>query len=727
MKHPASAVLAALLFYIAPISTCFGAEPPSAASKPTDQAGDVFARMAQATAEELKSSALFEGFEYEIVVVKPFVVVMTREPGEDPAKTAGRKARIEGLARGIWQNWLKVRTNWELLSTRKDTLENPEPFVWTAFHSEDAYNQYMKKAKTDGKYTPGSQAFYSTTTRHVSFYDDPKRDPAIIIIHETFHQLMDRFSEVSSVQYQSYFFTEGLPEYFAGYRGEGEAMVLGELTRTRRMEEIQEIRKHFNDGKTLCYPNAERKLQVTPDDWIFFDVPMLLTLRDKMWVRAISRALVEQFKRSKYVEDSFCKEFVDGGEVSFHSSFYAYAWAFTYWLNKNYPDAYRRYAMAVLNTKDGGDAEVFLKAFAIQPARPLPDILSIVGPENRDVAKNMQKAVTCLDERIAILRQTPEIQDMHRQWAEWMRNNFAKPSAAVVATSPLSNLADEPHPAIDRVILKGDAPQMVYVPIIHDDEFSRHSADGMKGVTEVMARCEEIADGLYHGYGLRNLILEGVPKTFADSYNRVPLEKRKPAPANGSGTIVHNTWSRVLAGKQWVLLPAADKPIVAPLTALGREYDARIVAVLDEAKKSGWMQSAAALTENQTKLNASLAAVAAEYNTKRRAILDEDPGLKKEYAITVTDRNKSFLDNLLASESPGLAFFGAGHWPDIEKQLEERKVSYAVVVPKGVPWPPTKKDDATIEADMLKLGAKLRKATLKLGDGASAEVTIPIE
>jgi hypothetical protein len=97
------------------------------------------------------------------------------------------------------------------------------------------------------------------------------------------------------------------------------------------------IRPNFKGAKTLRYPNAERKLQITPDDWVLFDVPLLLTLRDKMWVRAISRALVEQFKRSSYTEMPYCKNFVAGGEMEFHSAFYAYAWAFTYWLNKNHP------------------------------------------------------------------------------------------------------------------------------------------------------------------------------------------------------------------------------------------------------------------------------------------------------------------------------------------------------------------------------------------------------
>ena len=152
-----------------------------------------------------------------------------------------------------------------------------------------------------------------------------------------------------------------------------------------------------------------------------------------------------------------------------------------------------------------------------------------------------------------------------------------------------------------------------------------------------------------------------------------------------------------------------------------------VVSILDEAKKNGWLKSADGFTENRDALQASLAAVAEEYNPKRRAIIEADPGMKKEYAITVIQRNAAFLDSLLAAESPGVAFFGAGHWPEIEQQLEARNVSCAVVVPKGVPWPPTKKDDAAIESEMLQLGAKLRKADLKLGDGSSATIVIPID
>lgn len=397
---------------------------PSPVSK-AHHPDDPFGKMAQATTQALQTNVLFNSFDFEIFVARPFVVLMTREKGKARDTTEERKRQLGALACGIWRNWLKVRADWHLQSTKNDTLEDPEPFVWLAFHNQAAYEQYSKESNPKDQ-TPGSRAFYSTATHFVRFYDDPQRDPSIIIIHETLHQLMDRFSKISSTKYQNYCFTEGAPEYFAGYQGSGESLVLGELTRPRRFKELQRIHTFFDDGKKICYPQKDRRLQITPDDWIFFDVPMLLCLRDKMWVRGISNALVEQFKRSEYMRRSSCKEFVEGGEVGFHSKFYAFSWAFTYWLNKNCPEEYRRYASMTLNTDRGGDAETFLEAFNIQPVQPLPDIKCLVGPDNRDVTTNQRAAVACLDERIAILRQTPAIQDMHRRWAEWMNTTFEK-------------------------------------------------------------------------------------------------------------------------------------------------------------------------------------------------------------------------------------------------------------------------------------------------------------
>jgi hypothetical protein len=86
-----------------------------------------------------------------------------------------------------------------------------------------------------------------------------------------------------------------------------------------------------------------------------------------------------------------------------------------------------------------------------------------------------------------------------------------------------------------------------------------------------------------------------------------------------------------------------------------------------------------------------------------------------------------FLDYLLAADEPGVVFFGAAHWQDLEQQLAQRGVSYAVVVPTGVSWPRATKDDAAIYSDMLALGASLKEATLNLGDGTSERLIIPIE
>jgi hypothetical protein len=69
------------------------------------------------------------------------------------------------LAQGVWRNWLKVRADWQLRSTRNDTLEQPEPFVWISFHDEAAYGRFMKEFRP--KSTSGSRAYYSTETHSV--------------------------------------------------------------------------------------------------------------------------------------------------------------------------------------------------------------------------------------------------------------------------------------------------------------------------------------------------------------------------------------------------------------------------------------------------------------------------------------------------------------------------------------------------------------------------------
>ena len=114
-------------------------------------------------------------------------------------------------------------------------------------------------------------------------------------------------------------------------------------------------------------------------------------------------------------------------------------------------------------------------------------------------------------------------------------------------------------------------------------------------------------------------------------------------------------------------------------------------------------------------------------NEKREEILKNDPGLKKEYDITVTQRNKVFIDNILKAGKPGILMCGGGHVQDLIAQLKTRKMSYMIIVPEGVDWPPPEKDDEKIYEDMLKLGCQLRVCDLKFGDGGTAKVQLPIK
>jgi ABC-type Fe3+-hydroxamate transport system substrate-binding protein len=100
---------------------------------------------------------------------------------------------------------------------------------------------------------------------------------------------------------------------------------------------------------------------------------------------------------------------------------------------------------------------------------------------------------------------------------------------------------------------------------------------------------------------------------------------------------------------------------------------------------------------------------------------------KNEYDITVLQRNKVFIDNILETKEPGIVICGGGHVQDLIDQLKKRGVSYLIVVPKGIGWTPARKDDDKIYADMLQLGCQLKKCSLGFGDGGSAQINLPIE
>ena len=304
--------------------------------------------------------------------------------------------------------------------------------------------------------------------------------------------------------------------------------------------------------------------------------------------------------------------------------------------------------------------------------------------------------------------------------------------AATAATLPaestrtgLSRLANDKHTDIEKIEIVGDNPEIIYVPILHDGPFSHVSSNSLDGVHTVLERCKRIADHLYNEYDVRNLVLEGLAKAFVVKYNNIPVERRKVSGSQHK-MIVFRTWVQMLAHKGWNLVPASDKPMTGPLTALGYKYGNKIHAALADAKKSGWLKNRDIFDNNRVDLEKRLNDIAKDYNKEHDAILKADPGLKREYAITVTHRNRAFLDNLLAAKGPGIVFFGAAHWEDLKQQLTKRGTSYALIVPKGLQWPRTHKDDATILSDMLKLGCQLHSVTITFGEGGHTVIKIPL-
>ncbi len=292
---------------------------------------------------------------------------------------------------------------------------------------------------------------------------------------------------------------------------------------------------------------------------------------------------------------------------------------------------------------------------------------------------------------------------------------------------PLALLAKDKLAEIDHVEIKGKNPKLIYIPILHDNPEHRNAgADSRKVIEENLVRGQKIAEHLYGSYGVRNVLLEGIAKSLSDKYNSPQYRGRKLS-VGESTSIVYKVWFDLLNARPWHLVPAYENNRFGPLTLLGSEYTGRIQKALDKAKEKGWFRSGEAFATNKVEFDRLIEEAAGGYNERRRGILKEDPGLKREYDITVIQRNKEFIDNSLAVDGPGIILCGGGHVQDLIRQFEGRGLSYMIVVPKGAAWPPAKKDDEVIYRDMLALGCQLKKCSIVLGDGKGIDVLIPIE
>ena len=310
--------------------------------------------------------------------------------------------------------------------------------------------------------------------------------------------------------------------------------------------------------------------------------------------------------------------------------------------------------------------------------------------------------------------------------AEEPKAGDKNPPVDIKPPKALTLLTKENLEDIARVEIIGDNPKIIYVPIVHDGEGNTISASGTGGIETVLVRCQNISEYLYANHGVHKILLEGVGKTLSDKYNSPKYKGRKLSVGN-SKSVTFKVWFDLLNKNEWQLVPAFEKDTFGPLTLLGSEYTTRIHKALDEAHTKGWFKSRDAFQANQTEFTALTEEACKGYNEKRKAILETDPGLKNEYDITVIQRNKVFINNTLETKEPGIIMCGGGHIQDLIDQLNKLGVSYMIVIPKGIDWPPSKKDDKVIYADMLQLGCQLKECSLGFGDGGAMKVKLPIE
>jgi len=290
----------------------------------------------------------------------------------------------------------------------------------------------------------------------------------------------------------------------------------------------------------------------------------------------------------------------------------------------------------------------------------------------------------------------------------------------------LALLTKDKNLEIDHIEIKGENPKLIYIPIVHDNPEHRNAAGGTKAIEEALVRGRTISEHLYTQYGVRNILLEGIAKTLSDKYNSPKYRGRKLS-VGESKSVTFKVWFDLLNENQWQLVPAYEKNTYGPVTLLGHEYTLRIQKVFEIAKQKGWFRSRQGFVDNQTEFTTLISKACEGYNSRLDALLLDDPGLKKEYDITVIQRNKVFIDNSMAVEGPTIILCGGGHIQDLIDQLDKRKIPHMIVVPKGIAWPPAKKDDETIYSDMLKLGCQLKSCDLKFGDGTGANIKIPIK
>lgn len=146
----------------------------------------------------------------------------------------------------------------------------------------------------------------------------------------------------------------------------------------------------------------------------------------------------------------------------------------------------------------------------------------------------------------------------------------------------LALLAEDNLEEVARIEINGENPQLIYIPITHDNPEHANAAGGTDEIESALLRGQLISEHLFANYGIRKILLEGLPKSLADQYNSPEFKKRKMSPGT-SKSVTFKIWTELLNNNRWQLVPAYEKDMFGPLTLLGAEYTTRIQNALNEA------------------------------------------------------------------------------------------------------------------------------------------------
>lgn len=361
-----------------------------------------------------------KGFEWEPIDARPFVVLL--EKGSS-SKMLERINKLKDSCQQYWDWWtktwvtplgLKSRDTIEIRNERIDEAlpSHIYPFKFLSFKEEETYTEYL--AKKDQVLPPGARAFYDRSIETVVFYEESAAAGAgdnefelSVIIHEATHQLLDRFGPEGLEPMRSHWVGEGYPDYTSGYT--------------------------LNNGKfTFAQPNNARirsiamlreQINVNPDDFAVFDIPTMLTLPDiRFVIWWTSRIPTVLFNKDRRYAGWLLQQQMDPtrNQAIFHSMFYAFAWAFVYWLNEvsDYHDEFCDHLVAELNGRGG--AAGFCENFDIDLDRPLPELEHHMDRLHQPASQ--QAAMEAVLERIDILRNDNKIKRMNEDWLEWLRS-----------------------------------------------------------------------------------------------------------------------------------------------------------------------------------------------------------------------------------------------------------------------------------------------------------------